>query len=116
HARVFRAMGPCPAVGLEDLIEGPAPAWERAESALDHPDDAAERDIAGHERVHRLLVGRVQDRRVSAALAGRLASQADAGKPALVQLVELEPAEVLQGRRRDGVRQRVRTGARDTAG
>src|SRR5207237_10081872 len=90
--RVFLDIGPCPAVGLEDLIEGPATAWERAERALDHPDDAAERDIAGHERVHRLLVGRVQDRRVYAAVAGRLASQADAGQHALLQPGAREPA------------------------
>src|SRR5438067_13043553 len=61
--RVFLDIGPCPAVGLEDLIERPATAWERAESALDHPDDAAERAIAGHERDHRPRGGPAHDRR-----------------------------------------------------
>src|SRR6266446_9576875 len=105
--RVFPDVSPRPVVGVKDLLERSAAAWECAESALNHPDDAAEGDVSGQEGVHRLLVGGVQDRGMPAAPGSRLPRQSDARKAALVQVMELEAAELARARWRHRVGQPV---------
>ncbi len=96
-------VGAGPAVCLEDGLQVlPAPR-ERLQGALDRPDDAAERDLAGQEGVHRLLVGRVQDRRAPPAGVGRASGQPDGRKAGLVERVELERPQVLEVGRRHSV-------------
>src|SRR6266571_3091307 len=109
-------IGPGPRVGLEDLLQRPAAAGECVERPLDRPHDAAELDLAGQEGVHRLLVGRVQDRRVATAFRHRLTGQSDAGKASFVQVVKLQAAELGDRRRRDGAGQAVRVGQRHRDG
>src|SRR5258708_32540187 len=87
---------PRPAVGFENLGQGAAAAGEGGERTLHGRHDAAERKLVGQERVDRLLVGRVQDGGGAGAGLGRLAGQPDAREPALVELVELEAAELLE--------------------
>src|SRR5437879_5654019 len=109
-------IAPGPGVGLEDLLQRAPTAGEGAERPLDRAHDAAERDLAGQEGVHRLLVGRVQDRRVAAALRRRLAGESHAGKAGFVQVMELQAAELGDRRRGDCAGQAVRVGEGDRDG
>src|SRR5216683_853563 len=109
-------ISPRPAVGFENLVQGAAAAGEGAERTLHGPHDSAERELVGQEGVDRLLVGGVQDGGMAAAGLGRLAGQPDAREPALVEVVELEAAELFQARRRYRVRQAVGVGEGDRDG
>jgi hypothetical protein len=62
---------PCPAIGLDELIEcGGGVEWMSVEHAFDETDNIGEANLAGQESRHGYLVGRVQHGARSASFPG----------------------------------------------